>query len=109
MSRKSEKCPGAGSFAFHKELVLTKEGLQFSRSKWNLPEIFRGVKISYYSEKSWKSDYFQSAGRGQEFVVTCTAEIEEWTKSLRKTRHSRRLGYPRAFWNTPRARENIQH
>jgi hypothetical protein len=30
----NEKCPGAGTFSFHKELVLTKEGLQFSRSQW---------------------------------------------------------------------------
>ena len=78
----NEKCPGAGSFDFHKDLVLTKEGLQFSRSKWNLPGIFKGVNISYHNKESWKGDYFQSAGRGQEFVITCTPEIEDWTKRL---------------------------
>lgn len=76
----NEKYLGAGSFDFHKDLVLTKEGL--SRSKWDLPIIFKETDISYHSHDSWKSDYFQSAGRGQEFVVTCTPEIEEWTKRL---------------------------
>ena len=78
----NEQCPGAGSFDLHKDLVLTKEGLQFSRSQWNLPEIFKEANISYHSQNSWKSDHFQSAGRGQEFVVTCTPKIEEWTKRL---------------------------
>jgi hypothetical protein len=78
----NEKCPGAGTFSFHKELVLTKEDLQFSRSQWDLPEIFKRTNISYHDLHSWKNGYFQSAGRGQEFVVTCTPDIEDWTKRL---------------------------
>lgn len=78
----NEKCSGAGTFNFHKDLVLTKEGLQFSRSQWDLPKIFKGISISYHDSGSWKNEYFQSAERGQEFVVTCTKEIEEWAKRL---------------------------
>ena len=71
--------PGAGVFQYHDKLVLTKKGM--SRSKWDLPAYFKG-KISYHSEASFKKDYFQSAGRGQEFVVDADAEIMKWVKDL---------------------------
>jgi hypothetical protein len=77
----NENCRGAGYFDFDKDLILTKEG-PYTRSQWDLPEIFRKVNISYHDQLSWKNGYFQSVGRGQEFVVTCTQEIEEWTKRL---------------------------
>lgn len=77
----NEKYSGWGIFNFHNDLVLTKEG-QYSRSKWNLLEIFKGVDISYHSQNSWKSDYFQSAAIGQEFVIKCTQDIEDWTKRI---------------------------
>ena len=38
--------------------------------------------MSYHSEKSWKSDYFQSAARGQEFVIQDNEETEAWIKNL---------------------------
>lgn len=72
--------PGAGSFSYGDELVLTKEGL--TRTRWQLPDIFRQTKISYHSENSWKDGYFQSAAKGQEFVVDCTEDIERWVKKL---------------------------
>ena len=67
--------PGYGTFNFRERdeennqagLTLTKKGC--SRSKWDLPQIFKGVKISYHSQSSWKSGYFQSADIGQAFVV----------------------------------------
>ena len=75
--------PGAGVFQFDDWKVLTKEGE--SRSRWNLnPEIFRHVKISYHSENSWKTGYFQSAGRGQEFVIHADERVIEWAFRLIK-------------------------
>ena len=75
--------PGAGVFHFDERKLLTMKGE--SRSRWNLnPEIFRGVKISYHSENSWKNQYFQSAGRGQEFVIHADEKIIEWAFSLIK-------------------------
>ncbi len=77
---KNNSLKGYGIFRFNNALVLTKDGL--SRSKWNLPSIFRKSAISYHSEKSWKNGYFQSAAKGQEFVVNCTSEILQWVMEL---------------------------
>ena len=75
--------PGAGVFEFDDRKVLTKKGE--SRSRWNLdPEIFRNVKISYHSENSWKDGYFQSAGRGQEFVIHANDRVIDWALCLIK-------------------------
>lgn len=71
---------GAGMFRFSDEVVLTKDNL--SRTKWDLPKSFREVKISYHSKKSWKDGYFQSAAKGQEFVIEANEEIEKWAKDL---------------------------
>ena len=75
-----ENLPGASFFNFSKDLVLTKKG--YSRSKWNLhPEIFGDTKISYHPNP-WKEGYFQSAGRGQEFVIEESGKISDWAKNL---------------------------
>ena len=66
---------GAGRFIFNDKLVLTKNGL--SRSKWDLPDCFREAEISYHKHP-WKDGYFQSAGRGQEFVIQDNERIVEW-------------------------------
>ena len=71
--------PGTGVFQYHDKLVLTKKGM--SRSKWDLPAYFKG-KISYHTEASFKKDYFQSAGIGQEFVVDADDKIMKWVKNL---------------------------
>jgi len=71
---------GAGTFIFDRSLVLTKEG--FTRSRWNLPDFFRNVKISYHSVLNWKEDYFQSSPFGQEFVIEENKAVEEWAKDL---------------------------
>lgn len=71
---------GYGTFKYHEKLRLTKQGM--SRSKWELPEFFRDYKISYHSERSWKEGYFQSAAKGQEFVVDGDERLEEWMMSL---------------------------
>lgn len=73
---------GYGSFVLSDKVVLTKDG--FSRSRWDLPNCFKKALISYHSHKSWKEDYFQSAAKGQEFVVEATSEIQDWLKELIK-------------------------
>lgn len=75
-----KRLPGAGTFNFNQNIVLTKKG--YSRSRWDLPEFFRNVEISYHSENNWKADYFQSAARGQEFVVQDNDEVTAWVKDL---------------------------
>ena len=75
--------PGAGVFEFDDRKMLTQKGEL--RSRWNLnPNVFRDVKISYHSENSWKDGYFQSAGRGQEFVIHADEPAIEWASSLIK-------------------------
>jgi len=72
--------PGAGMLNFNNKQVLTKMG--YTKSKWNLPPYFKDVVISYHSENSWKEDYFQSASKGQEFVVEDNKQIENWAKDI---------------------------
>ncbi len=76
----NSKRRGYGVFNYSDQLRLTKVGE--SRSKWDLPEIFRNVDITYHSKDSWKDDYFQSAHRGQEFVVNENDEIQDWAIKL---------------------------
>ena len=70
---------GCGTFSFHKSLVLTKEG--YSRSRWEFPTTMQGVEISH-NPHGWKDDYFQSAARGQEFVMDGTSAVMDWVKCL---------------------------
>lgn len=71
---------GYGTFKYNDEVKLTKEG--YSRSRWKLPDFFKETSISYHSDKSWREKYFQSAAKGQEFVIDCTEKINEWAKEL---------------------------
>ena len=73
--------PGSGTFAFDKCLVLTKEG--YSRSRWEFPETMRGIEISH-NPHGWKTNYFQSAARGQEFVMKGTPAVMDWVKNIFK-------------------------
>ena len=81
----NEKLKGYGVFSYNDGLKLTKTG--YSRSRWNLPSIFKDVSITYHSEKSWKEDYFQTAMKGQEFVVECNQEIKAWVKDIIESSH----------------------
>lgn len=74
---------GYGIFKYNDQLRLTKVGE--SRSKWDLPKIFKNVNITYHSQDSWKDGYFQSAHRGQEFVVDENKEIQDWAIKLIET------------------------
>ena len=73
---------GSGTFRMKKDLILTKRG--YTRSRWELPNIFRNVKISYHTEKSFKKDYFDSAKIGQEFVIEENKNIENWALNIIK-------------------------
>jgi len=75
----NESLPGAGRFIFNDKLVLTKKG--HSKSKWDLPDCFRNAEISYHKHP-WKDGYFQSAGKGQEFVIKDNRLIEEWARNI---------------------------
>lgn len=71
---------GSGTFKYHPSLVLTKEG--YSRSRWQIPEFFKDVGISYHSSKSFKEEgYFDSAKIGQEFVVSEDESVTDWALS----------------------------
>ena len=79
----NQKFPGACTFKYDSSLVLTKKDC--SASKWNLPDCFKNVNITYHSNSKkygWKEDCFYSASRGQEFIIEGNKEIERWAKEL---------------------------
>ncbi len=77
----NENRKGADVLQYNDNLVLTKEGM--SRSKWELPDIFKDTLISYHTENSFNKDgYFQSAHKGQEFVITNNEKVIDWAKKL---------------------------
>ncbi|MFH4968987.1 hypothetical protein V8G61_12350 [Gaetbulibacter sp. M240] len=73
---------GAGTLNFKNNLVLTNQSEGMSRSKWVLPEFFKNLKITYHSEKSFKTKYFQSANIGQEFVIQENEKLNDWVKEI---------------------------
>lgn len=83
---KETNLPGYGTFNYSEELVLTKDG--FLRSKWKFePEwenFFEDNTISYHSLKNIKNEYFQSACRGQEFVISENRKVTDWAYNLIK-------------------------
>lgn len=72
--------PGYGNLIFKDNLVLTAPGM--TRSKWLLPDFFQDVSISYHKQASFKNEYFQSAHKGQEFVIESNKEIIDWAQNL---------------------------
>lgn len=77
----NDQIKGYGIFNKENEsLILTKKGM--SRSKWQLPENFRNISITYHKASSWKEDYFQSACRGQEFVFDENDIVENWACNI---------------------------
>ena len=76
----NKNLPGASPLRFNEKLVLTKKG--YSRSKWNLnPRIFKNLKISYHPNP-WRKGFFQSAHRGQEFVIEENTEVNSWVRNI---------------------------
>jgi hypothetical protein len=72
--------PGAGTLSFSVKRVLTQAGQ--SRSRWGLPDFFKELNISYHTTNSFKSGYFQSAAKGQEFVIQPDSRLTEWAKDI---------------------------
>ena len=75
------RMPGSGTFTYEKRYVLTKDG--YSRSRWEFPESMKGTAISH-NPRGWKDNYFQSAARGQEFIMEGTDAVMEWVMGLFK-------------------------
>ena len=71
---------GAGCFKFDKKLILTKDG--YSKSRWDLPDFFKNLNISYHTKDSFKEEFFQSVAIGQEFVIDANDQVIEWVKNL---------------------------
>lgn len=71
--------PGSGTFTFRRELVLTKTG--YSRSRWEFPTSMCGIPITH-NPNGWKSDYFQSAARGQEFIMDASPAVMDWVRKI---------------------------
>ena len=70
---------GSGTLDYCPDRVLTKDGMSWGR--WDLPQFFRNVSITHHPDP-WREEYFQSAGRGQEFIMDGTPDIEEWAKNV---------------------------
>ena len=73
---------GYGTLNYSRELILTKQG--HPRSHWDLPPFLLSKKISYHDERNRKADYFQSAMRGQEFVIDADDDVLDWVRRLVK-------------------------
>jgi len=73
---------GYGVFKYDKKLVLTKDGE--TRSRWDLPNYFKDVSITYHTKSSFKNGYFDSAKKGQEFIIECNSNIINWVKEIIK-------------------------
>lgn len=71
--------PGSNTFTFRQELVLTKAG--YSRSRWEFPASMHGTPISH-NPNGWKADYFQSAARGQEFIMDSSLTVMDWVRKV---------------------------
>ncbi len=75
----NSKLPGWGCLKYSKDVQLSKDGKL--KSHWNLPEYFREVQITYHPD-AFKEDYFQSAYKGQEFIITENSKITKWAKNI---------------------------
>jgi hypothetical protein len=71
---------GASTLNFHDNLVLTKPG--YPKSRWKLPNFFKELAISYHSENSFQKEYFQSASKGQEFVIESNPQLTKWALKI---------------------------
>ncbi len=82
------KYKGYGCLSYNDDLVLSKSGMP--RSKWQLPEIFKELQITYHNKNSFKNDFFQSAAKGQEFIIKDGNLIIDWVKNIivKGTKHN---------------------
>jgi hypothetical protein len=71
--------PGSGCLSFNPHLILTKKDR--NKSQWELPDFFKDLRITYHTKDSFKDGYFDSAKKGQEFVIEDNDKLTEWVKS----------------------------
>lgn len=71
---------GSGVLDRRLDRVLTAPGLASSR--WQLLDWMTRTPISYHKPASIKDGYFQSAAKGQEFVIDATPEVAKWAESV---------------------------
>lgn len=71
---------GSNYLRFSPKNILTKNG--YKRSYWALPDFFKDVEISYHTVDSFTENYFNSAKKGQEFIITTNAKIINYFKDI---------------------------
>lgn len=71
---------GSETLRFSRKLVLTKNGM--TKGKWQLPDFFKELNISYHTQKSFVDNYFKSADKGQEFVIQPDVRLTDWVKEI---------------------------
>jgi hypothetical protein len=71
---------GGGTFNYNEKRVLTKKGR--NKSMWELKDFFKNLNISYHKKESFINDYFQSAAKGQEFVIQEDPNLSKWVKKI---------------------------
>lgn len=76
----NNKYKGYGTFKLMDNLILTMPGM--TRTRWKLLDVFKDSIISYHSESSIKDNYFQSAARGQEFVIDDNEKLKTWVLNI---------------------------
>lgn len=74
------KISGCGTFCYEPKRVLTKKGSK-NRSIWEFPKTMYGTPISH-NPNGWHDGFFQSVGRGQEFIIDATPAVIDWVESL---------------------------
>ena len=72
--------PGARVLDHRTDRVLTAPGQ--SQSRWRLLDWMAQATLSYHTPRSIKDGYFQSAAKGQEFVVEATPDVLAWAESV---------------------------
>lgn len=71
---------GSGVLDARDDRVLTAPGL--AQSRWRILDWMDAASISYHTNASIKDGYFQSAAKGQEFVITESPQARDWAESL---------------------------
>lgn len=74
--------PGSGVLDYNDRLMLTKPGMK--RSRWRLFDWMITASISYHTpDRIHKEEqFFQSAARGQEFVISDNQKATQWALDL---------------------------
>jgi hypothetical protein len=77
------EAPGADVLDYRQDRVLSVPGN--SPSRWQVLGWMKDTTISYHRPASIKDGYFQSAAKGQEFVVDVTPSVREWATAIVST------------------------